>query len=136
MSTTTHYFPAREDALTALLDFVEAGGREWQLPAETGLKLRLIAEELFTNSVRCGGGQGGHVAVSIEQDDGLVCFRYEDGGIADNPFDRLDRGHLTQPVADRPVGRLGLILIDGLADNVSYERRAGRNRFRIRLKPG
>jgi len=132
MSATTHYFPAREDALARLLDFVEAGGREWQLPQPTLLKLRLIAEELFTNSLR--HGPGGHVAVGIEQEEGLVCFRYEDGGSAHNPFDKLDRGHLTQPVADRPVGKLGLVLIDGFAENVSYERLAGRNRFRIRLK--
>lgn len=132
MSATTYYFPVREDALAPLLDCVEAGGREWQLPPPTLLKLRLIAEELFTNSLRHSAG--GHVAVGIEQEQGLVCFRYEDGGSAHNPFDRLDRGHLTQPVVDRPVGRLGLVLIDGFADNIGYERLAGRNRFRIRLK--
>ncbi|HSW15339.1 MAG TPA: ATP-binding protein [Solimonas sp.] len=133
MSSTTHYFPAREDALAGLLEFVEASGRDWQLPPETLLKLRLIAEELFTNSARCGA-PGEHVAVSIGREEDRVSFRYEDSGIAQNPFDRLDRGHLTQPVADRPIGRLGLVLIDGLAEDVSYERRGGRNCFLIRLK--
>jgi anti-sigma regulatory factor (Ser/Thr protein kinase) len=131
--SSTQYFPARDNALATVLDFVESSGREWKLPDELVLKLRLIAEELFTNSVRCG--QGGHVAVSIGHEDDHVCLRYEDTGIAHNPFAHLDRGHLTQPVMDRPVGRLGLVLIDGFAKSVDYERLPGKNRFRILLKP-
>lgn len=135
MSTTTQFFPARESALATVLDFVESCARERQLPETLVLKLRLVAEELFTNSVRHGGGLSGGVVVTIAEEDGQVSFVYEDEGPAQDPFAQLDRGHLERPVTDRPVGRLGLVLIDGFAESVNYERRRGRNRLWIRLKP-
>jgi len=38
------------------------------------------------------------------------------------------------PLAQRPVGGLGVILIDGFAEQVQYERVQQRNRVRVRLR--
>lgn len=131
MTEITQAFAAQEQALAGALDFVEACGRELRLPAELSLKLRLIVEELFTNTLR--HAEGATVSLSLACEERRVHLGYEDGGPAWDPFARLDRGQLDLPVQDRPVGRLGIVLIDGMAEDVSYERQGGRNCIRVTL---
>lgn len=42
---------------------------------------------------------------------------------------------MTAPLADRPVGGLGLFLLRGLARDLAYRREDGRNWLTVRLSP-
>lgn len=133
MSEITQAFPVQEQALASALDYIEARGRDLRLPGALSLKLRLIVEELFTNTLRHAPADDS-VRLGLACDGRQLRLSYEDGGPEYNPFAKLDHGQLDQPVPDRPVGRLGLVLIDGMAEAVSYERRGGRNCIRVVLE--
>ncbi len=50
-----------------------------------------------------------------------------------NPFDFADQNATTGSIMERPVGRLGLVLIQGLTRYIRYEYDDGRNRLRFWL---
>jgi anti-sigma regulatory factor (Ser/Thr protein kinase) len=120
-------------SLVPLLGFVETGGAALGLPRELILKLQLIAEELFTNAVHHGGAPAEPVSLELSREHGQVQLCFEDGGIEYNPFAHIDPAVQLRPVAERPVGRLGVVLIEGLAQRVDYQRCSGRNRIRLWL---
>ncbi len=122
-------FAARIENLAAMLDFIESGVPALQLPATLGSKLLLIAEELFTNTTRHGGVEACAlpISLSLSRSGDEVALTFEDSGSAYNPFENLNVDALEIPVSDRPIGRLGLILVSTMATRVSYERKGQRN---------
>jgi serine/threonine-protein kinase RsbW len=128
-------FDARLDQLATVLAFVERRAEALGAPHDTALRAALIVEELFVNSVRHGqlpAGSAVRVALQRAGSDALE-LDYEDEGIAFDPFSHLaDAAHHRAP-EDRPVGGLGVVLIDGFSLRHAYERRAARNCVRIWL---
>lgn len=123
-------------SLAPLLSFVETAGAALQLPRDVVLKLQLIAEELFTNAVHHGGGSAEPVSLELSRERGRVQLCFEDGGVEYNPFAHVDPSVQLRPVAERPVGRLGVVLIEGFAQEVDYQRCGTRNRIRVWLECG
>lgn len=126
-------FAADEAGLAAVLAYLDRGLAELGASASAGHKLRLIAEELFLNTVQHGGGAAGpvHMSLSRGQPRELV-FVYVDRGPAFDPLQARDE-HRHQPLAARPVGGLGLSLLRGFAAAARYERRDGCNQLTLTL---
>ena len=105
---------------------------------DDALRLTLIIEELFTNTVTHGHGADCDAAVELGltlEDDGITLL-YEDGAPR---FDPLARSLATgtpdvQPLEDRRVGGLGVRLISELAAASRYAYEDGKNRVWITLK--
>jgi anti-sigma regulatory factor (Ser/Thr protein kinase) len=129
-------FTASFDCLPAVLDWVDGRSRELRLPITVLLKLRLVCEELFINTVRHGhnGGSGAAVQLSLRRGPDHVELGLEDHAPAYNPFERLDLSEHEQPVMDRPVGHLGLVLVGSVAAGLRYERVGEANRLRVMLR--
>lgn len=126
-------FPAKMDSLAEIRAFVEVACTTAGISPEDCLKLLLIVEELFTNTVTHGyGGESeSPVWITFEPDGTRFTVRYEDAAPAHNPFGEfrpMDTGIL---VAQQPVGGLGLKLIRSLAKDASYSREGGRNCIRL-----
>lgn len=132
MSTGSQFFAATEEGLAVVLDHVDARARELGLAQDISLKLRLIVEELFVNTVRHGRGAG-PVTVLLERAAECVRLRYEDAGAEFNPFIQPDNSQRGESVAQRPVGRLGVVLIKEFAQSLDYLRLPGRNRIVVTL---
>jgi serine/threonine-protein kinase RsbW len=95
-----------------------------------------VLEELFTNSVRHGGCAGMENAVHIRlqlHDDG-VRVEYSDRGAAFDPLS-APAPDLELPLADRPVGGLGIHLLRQIMRELVYRREDGWNRLAMR-RPG
>jgi serine/threonine-protein kinase RsbW len=126
-------FVARMADLGDALAFVEAFCAERGIYSDDTARLRLIVEELFTNTVEhgCGGDSDCPVAVALDSDDDCVWLDYED---AAPPFD--PRQHLAAadgtPDTSR-IGGLGLHLVNRLAAHIDYVREDGWNRLRLEL---
>jgi anti-sigma regulatory factor (Ser/Thr protein kinase) len=93
------------------------------------LRLVLVLEELFTNTVMHGYGARaqGPVWVTLASREGEIELTYEDAG---PPFDPLVQG--PTPRLDQPgPGGLGLALVRGLAASARYARVDGRNRVTL-----
>jgi phosphoserine phosphatase RsbU/P len=105
-----------------------------EIPAELIGDVELIAEEILTNIVRENTTPNGEVSVWVEcalgRDEITLTFR-DDG----KPFDPLARAvpDLSDDVAVRGIGGLGIHIVRELADVASYVRLDEQNFLNIRL---
>lgn len=105
------------------------------------LRLLLVIEELFTNTVKYGRSVAPPVSVAIsvevEGSHGLT-VRYEDTAPPYDPFE--DAGveeDLSVSVSKRRIGGLGIVLVRELSQDVQYAWSEGKNRvtFVVPLAP-
>ena len=125
---------ARLDEVQSLADFVETTVQ--RLSRDASLKLRLMVEELFVNTI-ChghGGDSDAPVEVTIRLGDDTVDVTYVDAAPAFDPFVEVERPEADAGVGERPVGRLGVYLITRLADRYGYAREANGNRVTLHVK--
>lgn len=127
MTAERQRFAARTDALPEVIAFIERRCAELGAGRNATLRLMLVAEELFINTVVHGyGGDGGKDVVLALRDAGhdleLVA---EDTAPAFDPFEDVPR-----PGA-REVGGLGRVLVAGISSRHGYERRGDRNRVTV-----
>lgn len=100
---------------------------------EDCLKLVLIVEELFTNTVTHGyrGESGSPVWVGFETSELGLTLRYEDAAPPHNPFGEYRPMDTAVLIEQQPVGGLGLKLIRNLATDAAYAREGERNCIRL-----
>lgn len=132
-STAQGNFQARMAQLTDVMEFVESFCERQHLGRGEMLRLRLVVEELFTNTVEHGHGGDSDAQVRLElgTTPDAVTLRFEDSG---QPFDPLaHRGDLPEG-PNGPIGGLGIHLVVQIASSVRYAREDGRNRLWITLR--
>lgn len=131
-------FPARQDAFVRLRTFVEETCDRAEIPHGEFLRLMLLIEELFVNTVEHGHGGGSDAPVQL----GLVIsassivVEYEDTAPPFNPLAAPPAPSEAVDVDDRPIGGLGIVLITTMAEDVAYARRDDRNRIIFRVSRG
>lgn len=133
MPTAEAQFPAELGQLAAVLAFVEGAGRRLGLAEPALLKLLVVAEELYLNTVQHGGEHPGPVRLRLQRQDQVLVFHYEDAAPEYDPFAQAPQALLDAPLSRRPVGRLGVVLVEGFARTSEYARVDGRNCIRLRL---
>ncbi len=127
-SMTDHFtdisVAARLSELTKLLGAIAGKAEQLGISGDISLRLQLIVEELFTNTINHGyrGNGDTPVRVSLAIDNNGVALRYVDSAPAFNPF---EIGPNFASTAE--VGGQGLNLIRGLCRTCHYERQNGRN---------
>jgi serine/threonine-protein kinase RsbW len=121
----------RAEALTAMLDRLEAYAEATGLPSRVAYRLAVVCEELATNVAMHGaGGEDGATYVEVTVDrtaDGLR-FSVEDDG---RPFDPLARAKPDTGLNldEREIGGLGIHFVRSLVKDISYERLGRINRL-------
>jgi anti-sigma regulatory factor (Ser/Thr protein kinase) len=102
-----------------------AAGR---LTAETTGDLEVIVEEVLANIISYAypDEDEGPVYVDVRVDPSTVTLVFRDRGAPYDPLARPDPD-IDAPIADRPIGGLGVFLTTALASDVAYERRDGAN---------
>jgi len=128
-ATHVEIFPARMSEVPAVTAFTARACLAAGLGRDACLRLTLLVEELFTNTVAHGHGQDSEAPVRLAFDvaPGRVGLLYEDTGRPHNPFAAVAIPDDTARVEERPVGGLGLVLIAALASEVRYRREDGKN---------
>jgi serine/threonine-protein kinase RsbW len=61
----------------------------------------------------------------------LVTVKIEDDGVPFNPLEKVDPD-FPENVESAKIGGLGILIIRKLMDNVSYERKPGKNKLTMR----
>jgi len=112
------------------MDFAERASMAAAVSHDDRMRLVLVVEELFTNTVNHGRGAGAAVPVwlTLEFAPGEIRLTYEDAAPAFDPVS-VTAEELDAPVASRRIGGLGIALIRAYARELRYERCAGRNRI-------
>ncbi len=116
--------------LDRIADAVEAFGEAHRLSPKLRYQIRLVLDELLTNTITYGyGAEGGHVIeVAMTQEGGTLRFMLEDDA---RPFDPLSAKapDTASPADDRRIGGLGIHLVRTIMDRVAYERVGEKNRL-------
>ena len=103
------------------------------LPRDGCLRLTLLVEELFTNTVTHGHGDDSDAPVRLECEAtaGRIALVYEDTAPAHDPFAAVITPDAAAGVEDRPVGGPGVPLVSAMARQVEYRRIDPRNRITL-----
>jgi serine/threonine-protein kinase RsbW len=112
-------------------------GRSHHVPAETTFACDLALGEILTNVISYGfdDGREHEIVVRLSIERGEVVVEVEDDGRAFDPLS-ASTPDLDAPLAERPVGGLGLHLVQSVMDVVEHQRRHGRNLLRLRKAVG
>lgn len=127
MNTIT--VPARPENVASLLELVQKAAEAAGLDETARFDILVAAEEMIFNIVNYAytGGSGDiRLDVDTPADRPGLRLRLEDQGIAFNPQAHPEPD-ITKPVADRPIGGLGIFIARRKTDRLGYERRDGAN---------
>ena len=126
-------FPSRMEELKGARRFLESFCAHAGVARQSCLKLNLVVEELFLNTVKHGhrGGSDAPVWIRLSADAGAIRMTYEDRAPPFNPFAAATREMLEALADARREGGLGVLLAHGLATETEYAYLFGRNRIRL-----
>jgi serine/threonine-protein kinase RsbW len=121
----------RAEALSGMLDRLEAYAEENALPQRVAYRLAIVCEELAANVAMHGvGGEGGatYVEIAVEPSGDGLALSVEDDG---RPFDPLAQAKPDTElgVDEREIGGLGIHFVRSLVGDISYRRMDGTNRL-------
>jgi serine/threonine-protein kinase RsbW len=126
-------FPARFSAVPETAAFALTFCERHGIGRETALRLRLVIEELFTNSIQHGyrGECDTPVRIALAIIDGFLTVQYEDSAPPYDPLARLSALPSDQvtALATPPTEGLGVYLVGKLAYGARYDYEDGRNRL-------
>jgi serine/threonine-protein kinase RsbW len=112
--------------------FVESACRQAGCSAGQHLRMQLVMEELFTNTVKYGQGGAAPVSITVAMEFGdkrPITVRYEDDSLRHDPFEQSGTDEeLGFSVTRRRIGGLGIVLVRELGNQVQYAWFEGRNR--------
>ena len=119
--------------LKALHQHLNNWGGDIGLPADSILRINICLDELFTNIVSYGFDDDlvHIITFTLSGDNNLVVINIEDNGIPFNPLEKIDPD-FPDNVESANIGGLGIHIIRKLMDNVSYERKQGKNKLTMR----
>ena len=128
-------FPSRLEALKAARAFLESFCADAGVERQPCLKLNLVVEELFLNTVKHGhrGGSDSPVWITLASEAGTIRMTYEDHAPPFNPFASATREMLEALADTRREGGLGVMLANALSTQSDYAYLFGRNRIRLAL---
>jgi len=118
----------RREEVPRLLARLDGALRARQVPEETVTDCLVMAEEVLVNVVLYAYEEapGRRAFVELQLDGPSVRMRFIDDGPPYDPLSRPDPD-IDAPIADRPVGGLGVYLVKQLASESEYAYQAGRN---------
>lgn len=126
-------FTAKLERLRALHDFVDRFCRDTGIGADSALRLNVLLEELFTNTVRHGhrGDSDAPIWVTLCAGPDAVQITYEDRAPPFNPYGATPDATPDTTLRSRRLGGLGVLLTRRLAASREYAYLYGRNRIRL-----
>lgn len=130
-------FTAQLRALPETASFVGAFCSRHGIDSPDALRLTLVIEELFTNTVEHGyhGDSNALIRVSLALDGNAVTLLYEDRAPPHDPLSRLPEAavDVDATLGSRPIGGLGMFLVTQLVESARYAREDGCNRLWLKL---
>ena len=131
-------FLARLRMLHEALDFVAAFAALKGLSERDLLRLQLVIEELFSNTIMHGYGKecDEPIEIALGAAPGRVTVRYQDAAGPYDPARALATSRVSEPLEQRPVGHLGVHLVAAIVDDMRYARIDGRNQLQILMRVG
>ncbi len=139
MASTPHRrFAARMNSLAEVRAYIDGVCATAGIERKECLKMQLIVEELFTNSVThgYGGDSDSPVWIALEPCVTGLTLSYQDEAPPHDPLSSYRPMKTTVLIAEQPVGGLGIKLVRKLATDLSYHRDQNRNCIHLNFTVG
>ncbi len=121
--------PLIEDMLNEM-----AEAEEW--PITLTMRANLILEELVLNTLTHGDTSGlTEIDLELDSENHALTIRLTDDGLAFNPLTDAPAPDVTLPLADRPIGGLGVYLVKTMGEELEYRRENDRNHLKLVVHP-
>lgn len=128
----TKVFPATDEALADAIAFVEEELEKLDCSMKRVMQITVCVEEMFVNVAHYAYGCGqGDVALTFDHDGRTVSITLTDSGMAFDPLAKADPD-ITLSAEERRIGGLGIFMVKKSMDEVSYERKDGKNIFTMK----
>ena len=122
-------FPAKIDALSDMLSFVERSLEHYGCPIKIQIAICVAMEEMFVNVARYAyPDREGDMTLHIGFDDQTrnVTFIMSDKGVPFDPLKKPDPD-ITLSAEEREIGGLGIFIAKKTMDSLSYSYENGEN---------
>ena len=126
---TTKTFPARIDALSDVLGFVDQTLEGYGCPMKIQTAVCVAIEEIFVNiaNYAYGDGEGDmSLGIGLDEESHTVTFRVSDKGVPFDPLKKPDPD-ITLPAKERQIGGLGIFITKKTMDTITYAYENGEN---------
>ena len=126
---TQKVFPAKTDALSDVLGFVEQKLEEYSCPMRQQMAICVAIEEVFVNVAHYAYGDGeGDVTFNIgfDEESRNITFKMSDKGVPFDPLKKPDPD-ITLSAEERQIGGLGIFITKKTMDSVTYAYENGEN---------
>ena len=126
---TNKTFPAKIEALSDVLGYVEQTLENLECPMKTQMAICVAIEEVFVNVAHYayGDGQGDmELGIGFEKESRTITFRMADKGIPFDPLQKPDPD-ITLPAEEREIGGLGIFIAKKTMDSICYAYENGEN---------
>lgn len=118
--------PALLSRMEEVQAFVEAAFTEYYIPQKTIWMFLIASDEIFSNV--CRHSKAGVVTVECGMENGRAVLVIEDDGVEFDPL-KHSIPDVKKPLESRRQGGLGIYMVRKLMDEVTYERKGGKNRL-------
>lgn len=129
--TETRSFPATLESLAEVTAFVEGSLDATSCPDATKAKILIAVDEIASNIARYSGSATMRVTFELAERPRVVRLTFADSGTPWNPLAHRDP-NVTEDLASRPIGGLGILMVKKLMDAVRYEWQNGENVLALR----
>lgn len=124
---------ARLDEIERIHTAVEilAGAEGWG--PDLVFQIKLVVEEIGTNIVKYGYDDEGDkdIRITLTSESDALTMQIVDDGKPYDPFTEAPPPDLDSPVPERPIGGLGVYLVQKLMDEAQYRREDGLNKITL-----
>ena len=115
-------FPAKTEALSEVLGFVEQMLDSFECPIKIQVALCVAIEEVFVNVAHYAYGEGeGNMSLGIgfDEESRAITFRMTDKGIPFDPLKKPDPD-ISLSADEREIGGLGIFITKKTMDSLTY----------------
>ena len=120
------------EEMERLASAIEDFGRDDNWPESLTYQVHLALEELWLNVVNYGHDGGFHeVEIELTSEPSAVTIHITDDGKPFDPLHEAPNPHVDDALDDRPIGGLGVYLVQTMMDEMEYKREEGKNRLTL-----
>ena len=126
---TNNTFPAKTEALSDVLGFVDQMLDRYECPMKIQTAVCVAIEEVFVNVAHYAYGDGeGEMTLGIgfDEENRAITFRMTDKGVPFDPLKKPDPD-ITSSAEEREIGGLGIFITKKTMDTLAHAYENGKN---------
>lgn len=118
--------PAFLSRLGAVQSFAEEAFSEYNISESVIRRFLISLDEIFSNVCHYSGAKEITVECGVKKE--MVFLAIEDDGVEFNPLE-IPNPDVKEPLKSREIGGLGIYMVKKLMNDMTYERKEGKNRL-------